>query len=114
MIFLFITLASLALIWPCFWLLFSPWAAVTAKEAPYHPLYCIVGVVGVFVDVWVNIFIGTPLFWQWPHYKRLLLSARMDDLILYGSGWRKRLAILIVGVLLEPFDKTGQHTTHGN
>jgi hypothetical protein len=39
----------------------------------------------------------------------------MDDLILHDFGWRGRLAIRIVGTLLEPYDLSipKQHTTHG-
>lgn len=71
-------------------------------------------VVAFAVDITINIVLGTVVFLQLPHYKRLTLSARMDDLIRNGSGWRKRFAIWFVGTLLQPFDQTGQHTTYGN
>ena len=70
-------------------------------------------VVAVVVDVVFNLVFGTIGFLQLPHYRRLTLSARMDDLILNGSGWRKRLAVWFVANLLEPFDTTGGHSTHG-
>lgn len=69
--------------------------------------------VALFVDVAFNLVFGTIGFLQLPHYKRLTLSARMDDLIRNGSGWRKRNALWFVKHLLQPFDTTGQHTTYG-
>lgn len=69
--------------------------------------------IALTVDVFFNVVFGTIGFLQLPHYKRLTLSARMDDLILNGAGWRKRNAIWFVKTLLEPFDTSGQHTTHG-
>lgn len=69
--------------------------------------------VSIVLDIYVNIFWGTFIFWQWPNYKRLTLSARMDDLIKNHTGWRKQRALVIVGELLEDFDETGQHSTYG-
>lgn len=69
--------------------------------------------VALIVDVFFNVVFGTIGFLQWPHYKRLTLSARMDDLILNGTGWRQRNAIWFVKNLLEPFDTSGMHTTYG-
>lgn len=112
-IFFLMTLASLLILWPCFWALFALWPEMTEGKTPKSIPYYIIGVIGVIADIWVNITIGTVLFLQLPHYKRLLLSARMDDLIVNGSGWQFKLALWIVAVLLEPYDKTGQHTTHG-
>lgn len=70
--------------------------------------------VALVIDIAFNFIFGTIGFLQWPSRKHLTLSARMDDLILNGSGWRKRNAIWFVRVLLEPFDTSGMHTTHGN
>jgi hypothetical protein len=42
-----------------------------------------------------------------------MLSTRMDDLIRNGTGWRRWLAIQIVGRLLEPYDLTKEHSTYG-
>jgi len=69
---------------------------------------------GLVVDVLFNIVFGTIMFLQMPALSRLTLSARMDDLILTGSGWRKKFAIWFVKYLLQPFDTSGMHTTHGN
>lgn len=65
------------------------------------------------IDILFNVIVGTVLFLQPPALSRLTLSARMDDLIRTGSGWRKTFAIWFVKHLLQPFDTTGQHTTYG-
>lgn len=105
------TILSPAILWVFFYLLFNVWADQT-KAQSYSYLYIIVGFVGIMVDVYVNLW-ASALFMQLPASSRLLLSARLDDLILNGSGWRKYLAVFIVGTFIEPFDKTGQHTTYG-
>jgi hypothetical protein len=109
------TLVSPLLLWSCFWMLFSFWAEMTGDRKPKSLPYYVVGVIGIALDLFVNAIWGTALFAQRPNVNRLLLSARMDDLIVNGSGWRQWLAVQIVGRLLEPFDKTipKQHTTHG-
>ncbi len=106
MIYLALHLALLPLLWALFYLLFNTLAGDTAR-------WRLVWLIGALVDVWVNVTWGTILFLQLPNVKRLFLSARMDDLIVHGSGWRQWLALQIVGRLLEPYDKTGQHTTYG-
>ena len=107
--FLTYLIASPFLLWVCFYLLFSNY--LKANTIPWY----VVGVIGAITDVFVNVVIGSIIFGQLPHYKRLFLSARMDDLILNGDGWRKTLALKIVGYLLEPFDKQvpKQHSTYG-
>jgi len=76
-------------------------------------------IASVVLDIYVNCTWGF-IFLQLPHPKRLMLSARMDDIILNEPGcfkwlvrYRFNLALWIVGTLLEPFDTSGQHTTHG-
>ena len=69
--------------------------------------------IALIVDVAFNVIVGSVIFLQPPDFKRLTLSARMDDLIRNGSGWRKRNAIIFVAYLLEPFDTSGMHTTYG-
>ena len=108
------TLVSPVLLYPIFIALFWCWWAISAKLKPATFSYLFWLALGGIIDLWVNLTWGTLLFWQWPHYKRLLLSARMDDLIVNGSGWRKSLAIWVVRTFLQRLDKTGQHTTHGN
>ena len=102
------TLASPFVMWPLFYFLYNTLRGdVTRWQA--------VWIVGVLVDLYVNIFVGTLIFLQLPNINRGFLSARMDDLIRNGSGWRKALAIQIVGRLLEPYDLSvpKQHKTYG-
>ena len=110
------TLAAPVLLWlifvPLYWIL-----GRAQKWSDLHPAQRAISIalflVGAPIDVWVNLTWGTVMFLQPPNYQRLFLSARMDDLIRSGTGWRKALALQIVGRLLEPFDKTGQHNTYG-
>jgi hypothetical protein len=97
--------ASAVLLWMLFYFLFNTLAGDTKR---YQAVWFLGAIVDVYVNLWASI-----LFLQFPHYKCLFLSARMDDLIRNGTGWRKSLALWIVGTLLEPFDKSGQHTTYG-
>jgi hypothetical protein len=96
---------SAVTLWCLFYFLFNTIAGDTKRCQA-------VWVIGAIVDVYVNLW-ASLLFLQFPHYKRLFLSARMDDLIKNGTGWRKSLALWIVGTLLEPYDKSHQHTTYG-
>ena len=108
------TLASPLLLWAFFYLIFHIWADQTNSKQYSLPYY-VLGVIGMAIDCYVDLLWGTLIFLQWPDVNRLMLSARMDDLIVNGSGWRQRLAIQIVGDLLEPYDLSipKQHTTHG-
>ena len=101
-----IQVLTLPILWVLFYFLFNTLAGDTTR-------FRIVWIFGALVDIWVNVTWGTTLFAQKPHYTRLFLSARMDDLILNDSSWRCNRAIWIVSVFLAPYDKTGQHTTHG-
>ena len=85
----------------------------SASNGPWY--WWLAAVPGALVDLFVNFTWGTVFFLQAPNINRGFLSARMDDLILHDYGWRCRLAIRIVGTLLEPYDMSvpKQHTTHG-
>lgn len=61
------------------------------------------------LDIAVNITLGTVLWLELPNINRLTLSARLDHLIKFGNGWRRRFAFWFVDTLLEPFDTTGGH-----
>jgi hypothetical protein len=100
--------ATLPVMWLLFYFLYNRLKGDTTQ-------YRIWWVAGVVVDVYVDIFWGTLIFLQLPNLNRLFFSARMDDLIKNGSGYRQWLAIQIVGRLLEPFDNTipKQHKTYG-
>ena len=108
------TLVSPLLLWVFFYLLFNRMPTYTsASSGPWY--WWATAVPGALIDLYVNFTWGTVLFVQPPDINRGFLSARMDDLIVNGSGWRQRLAIQIVGRLLEPYDLSvpKQHTTHG-
>ena len=116
---LYILIAPL-LLWPCFYYLFhvepDMTTGKTAKSIPYY----VIGVIGVILDFTVDVTWGTLLFLQLPSIQRLMLSTRMDYIIVSGSSgpawlqaWRLWWALRIVGTVLAPFDKTGQHSTHG-
>ncbi len=65
--------------------------------------------VGAVLDVALNITVGTVLFLELPHPKRLFLTARMTRLIREDDGWRGDLAAWICGNLLDAFDPSGKH-----
>jgi len=94
------------------WLLFYfLYHTLHGDNTLYQPIW----IVGVFYDIYFNIFWGTLICIQLPNINRLFFSARLDDLIKNGTGFRKWLAIQIVGRFLEPFDMSTpkQHTTYG-
>lgn len=109
------------------WLIFVPLYWILGREktqgsisSSLRAIAIALFLVGAPIDVWVNLTWGTALFLQRPSLDRGFLSARMDYILKNGSTgwawvvrWRKWLAIQIVGRFLEPFDKTGQHTTYG-
>jgi hypothetical protein len=100
------TLVSPVLLWAFFFLLFN----TLAGKMPWwsYPLWIVGAAVDIYVNVWASF-----LFLQAPDINRMFLSARLDNLIKNGTGWRRSLALWIVGVFLEPYDKTGQHSTYG-
>jgi hypothetical protein len=67
-------------------------------------------VAGYILDIVVNVTIGTLLFLDFPHYKRLTLSARMSYLYEPGStAWRSKLSEWFARNLLNNYDPSGQH-----
>jgi hypothetical protein len=94
--------------WSLFYFLYNTLKGDTTR-------YQLVWIVGVVVDLYMNLTWGTLVFMQLPNVNRGFLSARMDDLILSGSGWRQKLAVHLVGVYLEPYDLSSpkQHRTYG-
>jgi hypothetical protein len=94
--------------WALFYFLYNTIKGDTTR-------YQAVWIVGVVLDIYVNLTWGTLMFVQMPNIHRGFLSARMDDLIRTGSGWRKRLAVYLVGTFLEPYDLSNpkQHRTYG-
>lgn len=105
---LIFTLLAPFIMWPIFYFLYYHLSGDTTR-------YQFWWVIGVVLDLYINLTWGTVLFLQLPNINRGFLSARMDDLIRLGSGWRQALAVQIVGRLLEPYDRSEpkQHKTYG-
>jgi hypothetical protein len=102
------TLVCPVLMWLLFYFLYNKLKGDTTR-------YQAVWVVGVVVDLYMNLIWGTLVFIQLPNINRGFLSARMDDLIRIDRGWRQKLAIYLVGRFLEPYDLSNpkQHKTYG-
>lgn len=65
-------------------------------------------IVGVLLDVVVNIFVMTILFLERP--KEWLVTDRLQRHVRYHSGtWRAKLAYVICHYLLDTFDPSGKH-----
>jgi hypothetical protein len=65
--------------------------------------------IGIPLDVLTNVFIGSLLFLEPPHPKRLLLTARLSWHKRRDNGWRTKLAWWLCAHLLDQFDPRGQH-----
>lgn len=66
-----------------------------------------VGLLGVLMDVFFNIFIATPLLLDWP--REWLFTQRMDNYE-FTTGWRKTFALWLCRTFLNPF-QVGGHCT---
>lgn len=63
--------------------------------------------VGYLLDFTVNMTFAVLLFLELPH--ETTVSARIQRLVLYGTGWRQKVAIWIRSALLATFDPSGRH-----
>jgi len=67
--------------------------------------------IGVLMDVVLNLTIGTLLFLELP--KHLMFTARLqshlDEIGEKNDGWRSNIALWICSNLLDPFDSRGYH-----
>lgn len=86
--------------------------AVDTMPAPQKALAYIFGYFGFLYDVLYNVTIGSIMFWQLPHYKRLTLSARLQYILstdylpeFFRPTWRYDLAHFFCAHLIEPWDK---------
>ncbi len=70
--------------------------------------YMLVGV-GLVLDVALNVIVGSLMFLEPPHPRRLLLTARLSHHTSRDNGWRTRLAKYICSRLLDQFDPRGRH-----
>ena len=67
-------------------------------------------VVGYLLDVFVNIFVFTPVLLELP--QELTVTARLTRHIKESTGWRFAMACWFIP-LLDPFDPSGRHITGG-
>ena len=65
--------------------------------------------VGLVLDVALNVLVGSLIFLEPAHPKRLLLTARLSYHNTRDHGWRTRLARWICVHLLDQFDPRGRH-----
>ena len=64
-------------------------------------------VVGIILDIFVNIFIATFVFLDLP--RELLMTNRMIRYRNTDAGWRAKLSQFICDHLLDIFDPSGNH-----
>jgi len=64
-------------------------------------------VVGVLVDVALNILVGTVIFLEPP--KEWVYTDRLQRHLAESSGWRLRRAAWFCEHILDPFDPSGKH-----
>lgn len=64
-------------------------------------------IVGLVLDFFVNVFIGSFLFLEVPH--ELTLSSRLWRLSTTSSGYRQRVALWLRVQLLDSLDPAGIH-----
>jgi hypothetical protein len=65
-------------------------------------------IVGVLLDVVLNVTVGSVLFLELPEIGRLLFTARLGKHC-GTSGFRGKIACFICKNLLDPFDPKGHH-----
>ena len=63
--------------------------------------------VGYLLDFIVNMTFAVLLFLELP--RETTVSARIERLVLYGTGWRQTVAIWVRRTLLATFDPSGRH-----
>lgn len=65
-------------------------------------------IVGYLLDAFVNVFVMTLVFVEWP--EELTVTSRLKRHIKTGQGWQFRVASWFIP-LLDPFDPSGRHIT---
>ena len=72
---------------------------------PIQAVAHLIGIVFGIFDVVFNVTYGSIVFMQWPHWKRLTLTARLKYILHYQKmGWRWKLADKVCRRLIEPWD----------
>jgi len=64
-------------------------------------------IVGLVVDIVINITLASILFAQFP--REWLVTTRLKRYVAAGDGWRSRAANAICNRLLDIFDPSGNH-----
>ena len=64
-------------------------------------------IVGLLLDVFANVFLGTFVFLELP--KEFLVTSRLQRYKTYKRGYKLRMATLICEGMLDVFDPTGDH-----
>jgi hypothetical protein len=59
--------------------------------------------IGYVLDVLFNVTFGSVMFWEWPHFRRLLFTARCNS-HLEASGRRGEIARWVCFGWLNPFE----------
>lgn len=66
--------------------------------------------IGLLLDVLVNLFPATLIFWEWPRWGEWLTTARLSRIIKTGDvNWRYSVAMWFCRELLSKFDSTKHH-----
>ena len=63
--------------------------------------------VGYLLDFVVNMTFAVLLFLELP--RETTVSARIERLVMTGTGWRQRVAMWVRSTLLATFDLSGRH-----
>lgn len=107
--YLFFSLLGFWLLWVLFLAVMSLDQARADGKLHGFALYAgyTVLVVGLVVDLLVQITVATVLWLEWP--RELTVSGRVARLCSIGTGWRQRLAMWFRATLLSPFDRSGGH-----
>lgn len=95
------------------WVLYLAIMALMPHRKSLYPVarfhaYILLGV-GLIFDVALNATVGSMLFLEPPHLKRLLLTARLSYHVANDHGWRTSLARWLCAHLLDQFDPNGKH-----
>lgn len=109
MIYLFHAVAFLVVTW---WLYLAGINLLDARAAKtLHPVALVLGspilVVGYCLDVFYNVLLFMLLFWDIP--KELTITQRLRRYKAGPDGKRKKLAMLIANIFLNPFVRGGAH-----
>lgn len=90
------------------WVLFIVFATAKRKRSEnmfFEAVFAIIAVPFAVIDSLLNIVYGSIIFLQFPHYKRLTLTARLIYILSEKNGWRYKLASFICKRMIEPWEQ---------